>query len=116
MLHHAAPVLASLNMRRTLDFYVEKLGFQISYDDANYGIVHRDQVELHFWKCEDPIHPQNTSCYVYVKEINTLYAEMKAAEVIHPNGTLTDQPWGILEFSILDIDGNLIRFGENVSP
>ena len=34
------------------------------------------------------------------------------AGVVHPNGPLTDQPWGYREFAALDSDGNLIKFGE----
>lgn len=114
MLKIAAPVLASLNMANTLHFYASKLGFEISYSDENYGIVHRDEIQLHFWKCNDKIHPENTSCYVYVDEIELLYEEMQQANVVHPNGKLEEKPWGMKEFAITDEDGNLIRFGRNI--
>jgi len=39
---------------------------------------------------------------------------MKLAGVVHPNGPLRDQPWRIREFAILDQDGNMIKFGENI--
>ncbi len=114
MLKHAAPVLASLNMANTIEFYQHKLGFSVGYHDANYGVVHRDQVVIHFWKCDDKIHPENTSCYLYVSEVDDLFEEMKAAGVVHPNGTLEDKPWGMREFAILDEDGNMIKFGQNL--
>ena len=111
-LHRADPVLASLNMAKTLAFYTQKLGFRQTYGDDNYGIVARDEIVIHFWKCDDPIFPQNTSCYVNVRGVDNLYYEMQAAGVVHPNGELEDKPWGMREFAILDEDGNMIKFGE----
>ncbi len=109
----AAPTLASLDMDQTIQFYTEKLGFRLDWHDANYGIVVRDPIQIHFWKTDNAIFPQNTSCYIYVQGVDQLYTEFKAIGVIHPNGHLEDKPWGMREFSILDIHGNLIRFGQN---
>lgn len=51
----ATPVLASLDIARTLDFYATKLGFRAVLGDRDdFAIVIRDSVELHFWRCEDP--------------------------------------------------------------
>jgi hypothetical protein len=33
-------------------------------------------------------------------------------QVIHPNGALTTQPWGVEDFTVLDADGNAIAFYE----
>jgi hypothetical protein len=72
----------------------------------------RGCIQLHFWHCSDKYIAQNTSCYVYVTNIEPLYAEYKASGIIHPNGPLKEQPYGMKEFAILDADGNLIKFGE----
>lgn len=112
-LQRGVPVLASLNIAKTVAFYKNQLGFdKLGYMDENYAVIARDKVEIHFWKCNDKIHPENTSCYVFVQDIDTFYEEMKAAGVVHPNGPLEDKPYGIKEFAILDQDGNLIKFGE----
>ena len=109
------PVLASLNIKKTVDFYRTKLGFnRTGYLDHNYAIIARDELVLHFWKCDNKIHPENTSCYVDVIEIDTLYNELKQHDVIHPNGDIEDKPYGMREFAILDHDGNLIKFGEEL--
>lgn len=111
----AVPVLASLNIDKTVAFYQTKLGFdRVGYKDKDYAVVCRDKIEIHFWKCTNKIHPQNTSCYIRVKDVDGLYEEMKQAGVVHPNGPLTNQPWNIREFAILDEDGNMIKFGENL--
>jgi hypothetical protein len=113
-LKSAAPVLASLDMDRTMELYTGKLGFKKGWHDANYGIVSRDEIVIHFWKTDNEIFPQNTSCYVYVTGVDELHKEMEEAGVVHPNGTLEDKPWGMREFAILDTDGNMIKFGENL--
>lgn len=115
-LQRGIPVLASLDIFKTVDFYREKLGFdKQGYKDENYAVIARDDVEIHFWKCNDKIFPMHTSCYIHVQEIETLYAEMQAAGVVHPNGPLKDQPWGMREFAILDEDGNMIKFGVSLT-
>lgn len=109
------PVLASLNIKKTVDFYKTKLGFnKVGYLDDNYAIIARDKFVLHFWKCNDKIHPENTSCYVDVKNIDDLYEELREFNVIHPNGKLEDKPYGMREFAILDDDENLIKFGQEL--
>ena len=110
----ACPVLASLNMADTLAFYTEKLGFRQTYGDVNYGIVVRDQICIHFWKTNDPNMPKNTSCYVEVDEVDDLYEEMEKAGVVHPNGPLKNHSHGMREFAILDLHGNLIKFGQEI--
>ncbi len=115
MLQRSHPVLASLDIQETVAFYENTLGFRPLWKDEGYGIVSRDEITIHFWHCDDKIFPENTSCYVDVTEVDQLYEEMQQAGVIHPNGKLQDQPWGMREFAIVDLDGNLIRFGQNIN-
>ena len=115
MIERSHPVLASLDILKTIEFYEEKLGFQRTWADAGYGVVVRDEIAIHFWLCTDKIFPENTSCYLQVTEVDQLYEEFKQKNVIHPNGALKDQPWGMREFSILDLDGNLLRIGQSIN-
>ena len=108
------PVLAALDIPRLVTFYEKHLGFERSWCDEGYGIVHRDSITIHFWHATDKIFPEHTSCYIEVKDIDDLYTEYSAQRVIHPNGKIENKPWGMREFAILDLDGNLIRFGESV--
>lgn len=111
----AGPVLASLDIPKSVQFYEDKLGFRRTFCDEGYGIVVRDGIPIHFWKCDDKIFPENTSCYVYMKEgVEKLYEEYKPHGVIHPNSKLEDHPWGMREFAILDNYGNMIRFGQDL--
>lgn len=114
-LRAAMPKLASLDTGRSVAFF-ERLGFQRRYLDADYAIVSRDGVQLHFWRCDDARIPRETGCRVAVEGIEALYADFSAQQVIHPNGPLALKPWGIHEFSILDPDGNLLTFQQDPPP
>ncbi len=47
----AVPVLASLNIDKTVAFYQTKLGSdRVGYKDKDYAIVCRDKIEIYFWK------------------------------------------------------------------
>jgi uncharacterized glyoxalase superfamily protein PhnB len=113
VLNSAVPVLASLNITKTIQFYCSVFGFTKIYEEpAVYGIVERDAVQIHFWSCSEKYIAENTSCRINVKEIDALYAEFQLKGVIHPNAPLQEKPWGTLEFSVVDEDGNLITFFE----
>lgn len=106
------PVLAALDLKETIAFYLEKLGFTGSFIVDNYGGVSRDAVIIHFWLCPDAHIAKNTSCRVQVKDVNALYEQYQKQNLIHPNGKIANQPWGNREFAILDNNGNLIWFFE----
>lgn len=105
------PVLASLDIAATQAFYVNQLGFrEVVYSDANYLIVRRDAMELHFWLAPDKIHPENTSCYIRGGQVPALYAEFRARGVPKLSNFAV-RPWNMKEFHIHDPHGNLLRFG-----
>ena len=75
----------------------------------------RDEIMIHFWKTDDPSIPKNTGCYINVTDVDELYIEYGAQNVIHPNGQLTDMDWGMRQFSVLDNNGNIIHFGQDIT-
>ena len=101
----AIPVLASLEIATSLDFF-HKLGFEThDFGDNNYDIVIRAHIESHFWLCTDRHVAENSSCYVRVNDIHALYADFaKRIDV----GT----PWGMDELYVHDPSGSLVKFGQ----
>ena len=110
----AVPKMAASNISNAVEFYEQKLGFTKLFAFDDYGSVQRGAVENHFWLCGDRHIAENTACLVQVKDIETLYEECKAANIVHPNGLLATQSWGKKDFAVLDLDGNLITFFEPV--
>jgi hypothetical protein len=109
----AIPKLASLDIGRSIAFF-KSLGFLRQGEYPDYGIVSRDSVQLHFWLCADARIPHETACRIDVEGIDQLFVEFSGKGVIHPNGALALKPWGVWEFSILDPDGNLVTFQQQL--
>lgn len=106
------PVLASLNIADSVQFYTNVLGFNVGYQDDNYLIMQRDRMELHFWLTNNRNYPENTSCYLRGGQVVELYAEYSGKNF--GLGRLSDfsvRPWNMKEFYVHDVHGNLLRFG-----
>lgn len=114
MLTAIIPKLPMRDPVATRAYYVDQLGFTIEGEYDNYLIVERDGVELHFFLYED-LDPRENYGQVYIRVhgIDVLHDMWSAQGVnIHPNGALSDKPWGQREFALLDPDHNLLTFGE----
>ncbi len=109
----ATPVLASLDIERSAEFFSSKLGFtKVHIVQAEYGIVSNGAVQIHFWACKDRHIAEATGCRVQVQGIGELHAQCASHDIVHPNAPLARKPWGTMEFAILDPDGNLVTFYE----
>lgn len=108
----AIPRFPVFDLRQAIEFYEQRLGFQKLFELRDYAGVGRSGFELHLFRTDDPKLPEWTSCRVNVRGVDSLYAECERAGVVHPNGPLTTQPWGFREFTVLDLCGNAIVFGE----
>ncbi|WP_417690050.1 bleomycin resistance protein [Roseibium sp.] len=103
------PVLPSLDFDETQAFYGDELGFGVVYSSATRLILRRVQIELHFWKTDQRVFCENSSCYLRGGGIDALYAEFSERKV--PG--LSDyevRPWDMKEFYIHDPHGNLLTF------
>jgi len=110
----ATPVLASLDIERSVEFFCSSLGFsKLHVQQGVYGVITRGSVSIHFWACADRHIAENTSCRVRVEGIHTLFLACTALNIVHPNAPLEEKPWGSREFAILDPDGNLVTFAEH---
>lgn len=110
----AVPVLASLDIERSAEFFAAKLGFmKVHVAQGAYGIVVNGSVQIHFWACADRSIAEATSCRVQVRAIERLYHQCEGHGIVHPKAPLETKPWGTKEFAILDPDGNLIAFYED---
>lgn len=105
------PILASLDIQATIRFYVDMLGFVLLNEYPDYMLLERDGCEIHFWSCNEKHIAENTACYVRVREIEKLSDEYigRGVKMLHP---LETKSWGMKEFAVIDVSGNLLRFGE----
>jgi len=113
----AIPILPSRNLDNTLDFY-RRLGFDgFVHSHGGYAILMRGTVELHFFH-HPAVVPEKSSacCYLRVSKVETLFTEFSRAELpregIPRQDALESKPWGMREFAVVDLDGNLVRIGQ----
>lgn len=116
MLTAIVPKLPMRDQEVTHSYFVDQLGFTMvgSYD--GYLIVERDGFQLHFFLSAD-LDPRMNDGQVYIRTdaIDALYHDLIRAGVrIHPNGALSNKPWGQREFALLDPDHNLLTFGRSL--
>jgi hypothetical protein len=116
MLQSICPKLPMRNIAATKVFYIQQLGFTEIADYGNYLIVEKDKIEIHFFEFKDlNIKSNYGQVYIRVQGIEAYYNELLRLKIsIHPNAPLKPQPWGQLEFSLLDSDNNLLTFGEEI--
>ena len=130
-LHRTIPALPVRDVQAALAHYVERFGFEVRHHDGDFAVITRDDAILHLWGATDedwrtrpdladrPICSGaesfiagTASCRIEVTDVDTLYAELEAADVLHPvsRDGVTTTDFGTREFATLDTDGNLISF------
>lgn len=108
-IHATVPVLASLDLAQSLQFYSKRLGFACVLQAPDYLIMERDGCELHFWHTEERHIAENTSCYVR-GDTRALHADFaRRGLALAPPAV---RPWGMRELYVIDPHGNLLKFGE----
>lgn len=114
MSQRVTPQLRSTNWERTRAFYQDGLGFQVMWTHQFepgfpvFAAVSRDSLSLflteHAGDCQ-----VGGAAYIILDDIDAFYREIVArgVSVIDPPD---DAPWGGREMSVLDPDGNRLRF------
>lgn len=110
------PVLPCIDVRRSLAFYVDELGFKILILDnpqqPTYAGVRRGKIEIHLKK-EGPKAFSGESAPVlriFVLEVNRLYEEYEDMDIFDEETTLENTKIGTREFKVRDPDGNILIF------
>ncbi|HLJ19690.1 MAG TPA: VOC family protein [Stellaceae bacterium] len=119
MLHSIAPQLFVADMKRSCDFFTEKLGFRVVFlhgEPPFYGQVERDGVRLNLRHVDAPLVDQALreredylSASIDADDVQRLYAEFQASGVAF-HQPLRKEPWGATTFIVEDPDGNLVLF------
>ena len=115
-LHSVIPKLPAADLQATKSFYVENLNFrQVGGDYPDYLMLFRDEIELHFFlDCDLDVNRNDGMCYICISGIEELYDSLKTTNCNSFIGKLEPRPWGQKEFSIKDINENLLTFGERI--
>ncbi len=103
------PELPVADVERAQQHYRDILGFQIAWllPDKGMGAVCRDNTAIFFRRRVGPF--EATVHWVFAEDIDATYLELKSsgANIVDP---LETKPWGLRQFTLQDLDGNLFHF------
>ena len=112
------PVLPVRDMGQTLDFYVDVLRFEVALESPDYSIVDRDGATIHFVRPTDESTLEavrgRLEIYIEVDEIDSLWRHVRQYRDRFSIRDLFAQPYGTIEFHILDPDECLVLVGQTV--
>ncbi|HEY8928965.1 MAG TPA: VOC family protein [Mucilaginibacter sp.] len=109
--------LPVINLRQTLDYYRDTLGFYDEWTEGNTdGGIRRDDMRLLFGENPDHVEkvngaPARLNLMWFVDNIDEVYAEFKERGV-KLSSDLQTYPYGLREFAFIDINGYYIRVTE----
>lgn len=105
------PILPVKNVKETVLFYKEKLGFNIDviWVNPNYACVSRGRVTLEFGEGR-PEHVGSGVCYIHVKDVDVVYQSYINLGLDFA-GNFEARDYGSKDFRIRDNNGNLLIFG-----
>lgn len=107
-----APELPVSDVRRSLSYYEEKLGFHVvmKMPDGDYAIIERDDVAVHLFRADNP-KQSPVSIHIFTEDLDELHAELQERGA-HLKQAIKRQPWGNRDFRVNDDAGNEIKFTE----
>ena len=109
------PIFPVGDLRAALAHY-RTLGFKtFAYEEgADYGFANRDGAGLHLEVHARHAGHRPASAYLNVRDAAALYDEWSGPGIAGHTHPAEPTPWGMLEGSHTDPDGNLIRFGSPI--
>ena len=113
MFKETHPILGTRDIRRAIEFYTQKLGFQLAFrdetDPPNYVGFRRDAVELHM-QFQFEYEMGTTRLRFLVENPDALIDEYRQRGVECTSDGVHDTPWGTREFALYDLDRNALTF------
>ena len=129
------PAMPMRDVAAGVDFYRDRLGFDVVHHDGGFAVLCRDEAIVHVWEASDESWRERTSnetpvCSgaesfiagtasfrVLVDGVDELYEELRQRDVLHPvsRDGVDDTDFGTREFATLDLDGNLVTFFQRSS-
>jgi catechol 2,3-dioxygenase-like lactoylglutathione lyase family enzyme len=111
-------VLAVHDARRSAEFYVRMLGFEIVAEPPGWIFVAKDHCMIMLGDCPDDLHPSELGCHSYfaylqVADADGYYDDLKAkgADLL---SEIEDKPWKMREFGLRTPDGHRITIGHRI--
>ena len=114
---HVTPVLASSNIERDIQWYQKHVGFELSYQEHGYAVLHRENQWLHLqWHHdneEDPVY--GSVVKIFVADIYSIHEELVNRGTVTKDKLRLNTPWNTHQFGFFDLNKNAIFFVANAN-
>ncbi len=114
MMRSSTTVMTVKNVAQSMPYYRDKLGFDIAFEYGKptfyVGLCSGD-VSLHLVEAsKTPRQPGHGAVAIFVDDVDALHADLvkRGAKVLNEP---KDQDYGLRDFNVADLDGNMIFFG-----
>lgn len=117
--HPIVPIIWTSELKETIAFYIEHLGFNLGEINEEWGwaSLHKDQCELMIARPNEHIpfeRPQFTGTfYIKTDEVDKLWEKLK--DKVNICYEIDNFDWKMREFAIYDNNGYTIQFGQDIS-
>jgi catechol 2,3-dioxygenase-like lactoylglutathione lyase family enzyme len=108
----AVPILRVEDLRESLQYYTNVLGFHLDWVHVEIASVTRDDCTV--FLCEGDQTNGRTWIWIGVPDVEELERELRAKGA-HIRQPPTNFDWA-LEMQVMDLDGNILRIGSEPQP
>jgi catechol 2,3-dioxygenase-like lactoylglutathione lyase family enzyme len=110
--HHAS--LAVRDIPTAVDFYTNKLGFSLAFtwgDPPSFAGVNLGDIQI-FLRQATP-DPNGSVVFFVIGDADEIY-EFHRANAVEIAEEPADKPWGFHDYTVRDLDGNYLVFGQRL--
>lgn len=105
MFKNLIPKIFYSRLEDGLEFFIDVLGFELAWRDAQLAVVERDGAKAYLMESPELAALDRPELAIETDDIAAVHAELstRAPERLHPNLPQVQlRPWGALEFAMLD--------------
>ncbi len=103
------PELPVRDVEEAQRYYRDRFGFEIAWHnrEGRLGAVCHGDCAVFLRETDGAIHP--ATFWIFTEDVDAAYAEVskRDADIVDP---INNKPWGLRQFSVKDLNGNLFHF------
>jgi hypothetical protein len=119
MLKNLIPKVFYDRLQDGLDFFVDGLGFEVTYRDAGMAVIERDGAKAYIVESPEYAAKDRPELGIDTDNVDAIFQEIsvRAPQLLHPNSnTVALKPWGSREFAVLDETTVCVNFRQWPAP
>ena len=111
------PEMPVRNLSAAAEFYINVLGFKLEHLHGDeYAVMRRENVRVGLMRATpETTQPGQGRLFAFLSGIDEFFAAVQQSNAAgRIKETLASRPYGLKDFSMSDLDGNRLGFGEEL--